>query len=231
MTSSPGEKARSRVAGAPWFGSYCSRTGDAIAATKQIPGARLLVAGDPVESVNGYRSEAGDLAEWRGSGYLPQHELERALGESTLALFPLPAGARSERRTPSGPSARVYRPWRTTSPESRSRYERFERGTRRSPPATSKRWPRRCAPTCSEDPARHWQQRPGGRPACTRRRSRGTPRPRRTSGLYRGAPVRSQARSLFGAHRSPDSSIFEREQARAHRRLCRGRAGVQPGAP
>jgi glycosyltransferase involved in cell wall biosynthesis len=61
--------------------------GDAIAATKQIPGARLLVAGDPVESVNGYRSEAGDLAEWR-LGYLPQHELERALGESTLALFP-----------------------------------------------------------------------------------------------------------------------------------------------
>ena len=61
--------------------------GDAIAATKQIPGARLLVAGDPVESVNGYRSEAGDLAEWR-LGYLSQHELERALGESTVALFP-----------------------------------------------------------------------------------------------------------------------------------------------
>jgi len=40
-----------------------------------------------VESMNGYRSEAGDLAEWR-LGYLPQHELERALGESTLALFP-----------------------------------------------------------------------------------------------------------------------------------------------
>jgi glycosyltransferase involved in cell wall biosynthesis len=60
---------------------------DAIAATKQIPGARLLVAGDPVESVNGYRSEAGDVAEWR-LGYLSQHELERALGESTVALFP-----------------------------------------------------------------------------------------------------------------------------------------------
>jgi glycosyltransferase involved in cell wall biosynthesis len=61
--------------------------GDAIAATRQIPGARLLVAGDPLESVNGYRSEAGDLAEWR-LGYLSNHELERALGESTIALFP-----------------------------------------------------------------------------------------------------------------------------------------------
>src|SRR5207247_10945511 len=61
--------------------------GDAIAATKQITGAHLLVAGDPVESVNGYRADAGDLAEWR-LGYLSQAELERALGESTVALFP-----------------------------------------------------------------------------------------------------------------------------------------------
>jgi glycosyltransferase involved in cell wall biosynthesis len=61
--------------------------GDAIAATRQIPGAHLLVAGDPVESVNGYRAEAGDLVEWR-LGYLSQHELERALGEATVALFP-----------------------------------------------------------------------------------------------------------------------------------------------
>ncbi len=61
--------------------------GDAIAATKRIPGARLLVAGDPVESVNGYRAEAGELAEWR-LGYLSQAELEHALGESTVALFP-----------------------------------------------------------------------------------------------------------------------------------------------
>src|SRR4029077_10762407 len=61
--------------------------GDAIAATKQIPGARLLVAGDPLESVNGYRPDAGNLAEWR-LGYLSQAELEHALGESTVALFP-----------------------------------------------------------------------------------------------------------------------------------------------
>jgi glycosyltransferase involved in cell wall biosynthesis len=61
--------------------------GDAIAATKQIPGAHLLVAGDPVEPVNGYRADAGDLAEWR-LGYLSQLELECALGEATVALFP-----------------------------------------------------------------------------------------------------------------------------------------------
>jgi len=61
--------------------------GDAIAATKQIPGARLLVAGDPVESVNGYQADAGNSAEWR-LGYLSQAELEQALGESTVALFP-----------------------------------------------------------------------------------------------------------------------------------------------
>jgi glycosyltransferase involved in cell wall biosynthesis len=61
--------------------------GDAIAATKQIDGARLLVAGDPLEQVNGYREQAGDLAEWR-LGYLPQREVQRALGEATVALFP-----------------------------------------------------------------------------------------------------------------------------------------------
>ena len=61
--------------------------GDAIAATKRIDGARLLVAGDPVEPVNGYRSDAGELAEWR-LGYLAPAELERALGDATVALFP-----------------------------------------------------------------------------------------------------------------------------------------------
>jgi glycosyltransferase involved in cell wall biosynthesis len=61
--------------------------GDAIAATKRIDGARLLVAGDPLEAVNGYRSEAGDLAEWR-LGYLSQRELVSALGDATVALFP-----------------------------------------------------------------------------------------------------------------------------------------------
>jgi glycosyltransferase involved in cell wall biosynthesis len=60
---------------------------DAIAATKLVDGARLLVAGDPLEPLNGYRTEAGGIAEWR-LGYLPQSEIERALGDATLALFP-----------------------------------------------------------------------------------------------------------------------------------------------
>ena len=61
--------------------------GDAIAAAKRIEGARLLVAGDPLEPVNGYREQAGNVAEWR-LGYLSRRELERALGEATVALFP-----------------------------------------------------------------------------------------------------------------------------------------------
>jgi glycosyltransferase involved in cell wall biosynthesis len=61
--------------------------GDAIAAAQKIDGARLVVAGDPLEPVNGYRAQAGDIAEWR-LGYLPQSELERALSEATVALFP-----------------------------------------------------------------------------------------------------------------------------------------------
>ena len=61
--------------------------GDAIEATRRIEGARLLVAGDPLESIDGYRAEAGDRAEWR-LGFLSENEVDRALGESTVALFP-----------------------------------------------------------------------------------------------------------------------------------------------
>ncbi len=61
--------------------------GDAIEATKRIDGARLLVAGDPLESIDGYRAAAGDSAEWR-LGFLSDDEVDRALGESTVALFP-----------------------------------------------------------------------------------------------------------------------------------------------
>jgi glycosyltransferase involved in cell wall biosynthesis len=60
---------------------------DAIATAKQIDGARLIVAGDPAEPVDAYREAAGALADWR-LGYLPESELDRALGESTVALFP-----------------------------------------------------------------------------------------------------------------------------------------------
>ena len=61
--------------------------GDAIEATRRVEGARLLVAGDALEPVEPYRAAAGSLAEWR-LGYLPESELDRALGEATVALFP-----------------------------------------------------------------------------------------------------------------------------------------------
>ena len=61
--------------------------GDAVEAVTRIDGARLLVAGDPLESVDDYRAAVGDQAEWR-LGYLPDEEIDRALGESTVALFP-----------------------------------------------------------------------------------------------------------------------------------------------
>ncbi len=61
--------------------------GDAIEAVSHVDGARLLVAGDPVEPVDAYREAAGDRAEWR-LGYLPEAELDVALGDATIAVFP-----------------------------------------------------------------------------------------------------------------------------------------------
>ena len=60
---------------------------DAISAAMRVDGARLLVAGDPLEPVDGYQAAAGDRAEWR-LGYLSEDEIDRALGETTVALFP-----------------------------------------------------------------------------------------------------------------------------------------------
>jgi len=62
--------------------------GDAIDAAKQVDGARLLVAGDPLEPVEPYRARANGLQiDWR-LGYLPQPEVDRAFAEATVALFP-----------------------------------------------------------------------------------------------------------------------------------------------
>jgi glycosyltransferase involved in cell wall biosynthesis len=58
---------------------------DAIEATRRIDGARLLVAGDPAMPLDGLRT--AERVEWR-LGFLPQHELDRALSETTVALFP-----------------------------------------------------------------------------------------------------------------------------------------------
>jgi glycosyltransferase involved in cell wall biosynthesis len=62
--------------------------GDAIDAVRRAGGARLLVAGDPLEPVEPYRARAAGLdVEWR-LGYLPQAAVDRALGDATLAIFP-----------------------------------------------------------------------------------------------------------------------------------------------
>ncbi len=60
---------------------------DAIDAARQIDDARLIVAGEPLEPMDGYRAAAGDRVDFR-LGFLPDAELDRALGESTVALFP-----------------------------------------------------------------------------------------------------------------------------------------------
>ena len=57
--------------------------GDAVEATRRA-GARLLVAGDPLEPVDAYR---GDHVELR-LGYMSEAELDRALGDATVAVFP-----------------------------------------------------------------------------------------------------------------------------------------------
>jgi glycosyltransferase involved in cell wall biosynthesis len=58
---------------------------DAIAAVRQVEGARLLVVGDPAMPLEPYRAEPG--VEWR-LGYLPEAEIDRAHGEATAAVFP-----------------------------------------------------------------------------------------------------------------------------------------------
>jgi glycosyltransferase involved in cell wall biosynthesis len=62
--------------------------GDAIEAVRRAGDARLVVAGDPLEPVAPYREAAlGVDVDWR-LGYLPQAEVDRALGEATIAVFP-----------------------------------------------------------------------------------------------------------------------------------------------
>jgi glycosyltransferase involved in cell wall biosynthesis len=60
---------------------------DAIAVARRV-GARLLVVGDPLEPLDRHRALANGVdVEWR-LGYLPDAELDHALGETTVALFP-----------------------------------------------------------------------------------------------------------------------------------------------
>ena len=64
---------------------------DAIEVTRRLPETRLLVAGDPAMPLDGLR--AAERVEWR-LGYLTPGELDRALGETTVAVFPVPRRAR-----------------------------------------------------------------------------------------------------------------------------------------
>jgi glycosyltransferase involved in cell wall biosynthesis len=62
--------------------------GDAIEAVRRAGDARLLVAGDPLEPLEPYKAAASGLdVEWR-LGYLSPDQVDRAFGESTIALFP-----------------------------------------------------------------------------------------------------------------------------------------------
>jgi glycosyltransferase involved in cell wall biosynthesis len=58
---------------------------DAIEVARRLPDARLVVAGDPAMPLDDLRS--APRTEWR-LGYLAQAELDRALGEATVAVFP-----------------------------------------------------------------------------------------------------------------------------------------------
>jgi glycosyltransferase involved in cell wall biosynthesis len=58
---------------------------DAIEVTRRLPDTHLLVAGDPAMPLDGLRR--AERVEWR-LGYLPQPELDRALSQATIAVFP-----------------------------------------------------------------------------------------------------------------------------------------------
>src|SRR5918996_4250280 len=62
-------------------------TEDAVEAVLRVDEARLLVAGDPRVPLDALRRKAGERAEWR-LGFLAQSDLERALSEATVGVFP-----------------------------------------------------------------------------------------------------------------------------------------------
>ncbi len=67
-----------------------------VRALAEVPDARLVVAGDPLDPVETIRALADELGvadriDWR-LGYLPQDEVERLMREATLAVFPYRGG-------------------------------------------------------------------------------------------------------------------------------------------
>ena len=62
--------------------------GDAIEAVRRVGDARLIVAGDPLEPIAPYRAAAQGLdVDWR-LGFLTPADVDRALGDATVAVFP-----------------------------------------------------------------------------------------------------------------------------------------------
>ena len=125
--------------------------GDAIEAAKRVDGARLLVAGDPDEPLDGHRARAGAIGEWR-LGYLPEAELDRALGGGDGGALPLPRGARPVGSAPAGARRRRAR-GRLRRRRARRAGRALRRRPRRARRATSRRWQRRSA-SCSATPRR-----------------------------------------------------------------------------
>jgi glycosyltransferase involved in cell wall biosynthesis len=67
-----------------------------VRALEEIPYARLIVAGDPLEPVDDLKRIAGragleDRIEWR-LGYLPSEDVEALMREATLTVFPYLSG-------------------------------------------------------------------------------------------------------------------------------------------
>ena len=67
-----------------------------VQALPDVPDARLVVAGDPLDPVEPTRALAAELGvadriEWR-LGYLPQAEVDRLMRDATLAVFPYRGG-------------------------------------------------------------------------------------------------------------------------------------------
>jgi glycosyltransferase involved in cell wall biosynthesis len=68
-----------------------------VRALAEVPDARLVVAGDPLDPVEPVRRVASDLGldgriDWR-LGYLPGEEVEALMREATLAVFPYRSGS------------------------------------------------------------------------------------------------------------------------------------------
>jgi glycosyltransferase involved in cell wall biosynthesis len=67
-----------------------------VRALAEVPDARLVVAGDPLDPVEPVRALAAELGvadriDWR-LGYLPREEVERLMRDATLAVFPYRGG-------------------------------------------------------------------------------------------------------------------------------------------